>query len=305
MNASQHYWQRIFRRNPQLCSWQTGPQARVRDAVQSRLNETPGARRVLDFGIGNLGLYRVLDHDLMRRITLLGISESQQHDAADPLFDRSRIQILIGPGLTPFARVAPRSQDHAVCTYVFAYLSEQARAEALQCLARVLVPGGRLTLVLHHPRGARARKLQASASYWPAARTLYARLLERRYAEARALLRELDALLETTFASDGAHQRYLASYLKTARCFLRMFGQPDRPHTSVPPAAWQDCEDTQRLIDRERAMTCDSFRPVADPLVDLPLPDELSEINVREHVNPLSGRPIANLLCARKAQRSR
>jgi SAM-dependent methyltransferase len=304
MNASQHYWQRVFRGNPELCSWQAGQQVRVRDAVQSRLNETPGAQRVLDFGAGNLGLYRALDPDLMRRITLLGISESPQHDPDDPLFDRCRIQILIGPGLQPFARVAAESQDHVVCSYVFAYLNERTRARALQRFARVLVPGGRLTLVLHHPRGARARKLQASAPYWPALRTLYARLLERRYAEAHAALRELDAFLQAAFGNEPAYHRYLASYLKTARRFLAMFGQPDQSHIQIPHVALLDCEDTQRLIDREQAMTCDSFRPVLDPLADLPLASELTEVVSSEHLDPISGRPIANVLCARKAQGS-
>jgi SAM-dependent methyltransferase len=302
MNASQRYWQRVFRGNPELTSWQAGQQARVRAAVQSRLNATPGAQRVLDFGIGNLALYRALDPDLMRRITLLGITESQQHDTDDPLFDRSRIEILIGPGLEPFARVARESQHHVVCSYVFAYLDEPTRAQALQRFARVLVPGGRLTLVLHHPRGARARKLQASAPYWPAARTLYACLLDRDYDDAHARLLELDAFLQATFAGEPVYRRYLASYLKTARRFLTLFGRPDRPHTDIPDAAWQDCVDTQRLIDREQAMTCDSFRPVVDPLADLPLPSELGDVVVSEQVNPISGQPIANILCARRAQ---
>jgi hypothetical protein len=83
-----------------------------------------------------------------------------------------------------------------------------------------------------------------------------------------------------------------------------MFGQPDQSHIQIPHVALLDCEDTQRLIDREQAMTCDSFRPVLDPLADLPLASELTEVVSSEHLDPISGRPIANVLCARKAQGS-
>ena len=236
--ASEEYWRRIFTHNPDFCSWQSTKQAHVRDAVCACLNETPGPLRVLDFGIGNMGLYRVFEDSLMQRISLIGITESQQHTAEDRFLARYRIRIETGPGLSPCARVSNGTQDFVVCTYVFAYLDAQTRADALASFARVLVPGGKLVLVLHHPRGERARKFRCAEPYWPNARSLYERLLEGRYAEARALLHALTMFLNETFGADEGYLRYLGSYLKTAARFLEMFCADDADATrvcAIPP----------------------------------------------------------------------
>ena len=303
--ASEDYWRQIFTRNPSFCSWQSTKQAHVRDAVCACLNEIPGPLRVLDFGIGNMGLYRAFDDSLMQRISLIGMSESQQHAAQDPLLARHRIRVEIGPGLLPFARVANRSQDFVVCTYVFAYLDAQMRAEALAAFARVLVSGGRLVLVLHHPRGERARKFRSTEPYWPYARSLYERLLEGRYAEARALLHALTAFLNETFGKDDGYLRYLASYLKTAARFLEMFcaDHTDAKRVcAIPEPALIDCRDMRRLIDREWVMTCRSFHPIESPALELALPAELCLSNIAECVDPVCGSPMAHVVTATAAR---
>jgi hypothetical protein len=144
--------------DPDFCSWQTPKQRRVLHAVRECLREPAGRVRVLDFGVGSLGLYRALDDDLMRRIELLGFSPSQQHDPADPLLARHAIEIVVGRGLSPLAKVPAASQDRVVCSYVFDYLSDPARCGVLHAFARVLRGGGKLLLILHHPRGKRDRQ---------------------------------------------------------------------------------------------------------------------------------------------------
>jgi SAM-dependent methyltransferase len=299
--ASEDYWRRIFARNPDFCSWQSTKQAHVRDTVCACLNEIPGRLRVLDFGIGNLGLYRAFDDSLMQRISLTGITESQQHTAEDPLLARHRIRIETGPGLSPCARVSNSTQDCVVCTYVFAYLDAQTRADALACFARVLVPGGKLVLVLHHPRGERARKFRCAEPYWPSARSLYERLLEGRHTEARALLQALTMFLNETFGADEGYRRYLASYLKTAARFLETFCADEADATrvcAIPEAALFDCQDMQRLIDREWAMTCRSFHPIENPALELALPAELSLSDIVACIDPTCGSPIAYVVQA-------
>jgi SAM-dependent methyltransferase len=302
--ASSDYWRRIFTRNPDFCSWQSAKQAHVRDAVCACLNEIPGPLRVLDFGIGNMGLYRVLDDTLMGRIALTGISESQQHRADDPLLERHRIRIETGPGLAPCARVASGSQDVVLCTYVFAYLDAQMRADALAVFARVLVAGGTLVLVLHHPLGERERKFRRAETYWPEARSLYERLIEGRYAEARALLHRLTAFLKETFGADEAFNRYLTSYLKTAVRFIETFCPDEadaKPICAIPAAALFDCGEMRRLIDREWTMTSRSFHPIDNPGETLPLPPELPLSNIAECFDPTCGSPIARVVTATAA----
>ena len=300
-NTSADYWGRILLRKKDFCSWQTPKQRPVRDAVRARLLETPGPLRVLDFGIGSLDLYRSLESSgLLERISLTGISESQQHDEGDPLLARYRVHIALGPGLLPLADIAQRSQDHVLCTYVFAYLREEARSEALRAFARVLVPGAQLTLVLHHARGERARKFRSSEPYWQKAGLLYDRLLEGKYGLAGALLDDLNHSLFADFGRDPGYRSYLASYLKTAARFLATFCVNGRRVYRVPDVAVLDCENTREWIERELAMTCRSFHPVENPLEDLALPAELSHRNLLECTDPSSGMPMAHVLTAKK-----
>ena len=49
--ASEDYWRGIFTRNPDFCSWQSGRQAYVRDAVCARLNETGWPRRLVPLNL--------------------------------------------------------------------------------------------------------------------------------------------------------------------------------------------------------------------------------------------------------------
>jgi SAM-dependent methyltransferase len=252
--GSDQYWRGIFTRNPDFCSWQAHKQLPVRHAVRECLNDAPGLVRVLDFGIGSMGLYRALDEGLMRRMRLLGISESQQHDAADPLLARYAIDIAIGPGLAPLAQVPAQSRDRVVCSYVLDYLSDQARRDALAAFARIMADGAKLVLVLHHPYGRRAEKFRRSRAYWPQARALYEQLRSGRHDDARATLHDLELLLQRMFARDDRYRRYLSSYLNTARGFLSEF-QGDR---AIPQPALIACETAARAIDRERAMTCDA-----------------------------------------------
>lgn len=300
--ASADYWGRLLGRNPEFCGWQAPQQRHVLAAVRACLSERLGPLAVLDFGIGSMGLYRSLDDDLMRRITLIGLSESPQHDPADPLLARYRIRIAIGPGVAAFADVAPRSQDRVVCTYVFAYLAVSQRAQALAAFARVLVPGGKLVLALHHPRGERARKFRRSEPYWPKARQLYERLLQGRYGDASALLEELTAFLNEAFGRDYAYRRYLASYLKTATRFLATFCVDAKRVYPIHEEALADCRHTLRWIDRELAMTCRSFHPVENPALDLPLPAELTLSRIEECLDPGCGSPMANVVTAVKAR---
>jgi SAM-dependent methyltransferase len=295
---SEHYWRRIFEKNPDFCSWQAPQQRNVLTAVRAALNEREGALRVLDFGVGSLGLYRALDEPLLQRIELTGITESQQHTPDDPLLARHRIAIATGPGLSPLADVANESQDYVLCTYVFAYLSAATRAQALDAFARVLAPGGRLLLVLHHPQGERARKFARAERFWPLTNELYERLLRDRPREARALLDELNAFLNDAFANDHGYRRYLASYLKTAARFLELFGADGTRSREIPEQAVLDCRDVQRCCERELEMTCRSFRPVADPARDLALPHRLALSSVVELRDAGCGAPIANLLTA-------
>lgn len=299
--ASEDYWRRIFTRNPDFCSWQSAKQSQVRDVLCACLNETRGTLRALDFGIGNMGLYRMFDDGLMRRISLTGISESRQHSADDPLLERYPIRIMTGPDLSPCARVSSRSQDFVLCTYVFAYLDAQTRTDALAVFARMLVPGGRLLLVLHHPRSERARNFRRAEPYWPRARSLYQRLLEGRYAEARALLHSLAAFLDQTFGADEACHRYLASYLKTASRFLKIFCADDagaKQIYAIADPAREDCRETLRLIDREWSMTSRAFHPIENPSQNLALPDGLSLSDSVECVDPECGMPIAYVVTA-------
>ena len=299
LSASGAYWRGIFSRNPEFCSWQSPRQSRVREAVCACLNGMPGTLRTLDFGIGSLGLYRALDDTLMRRLSLTGISESQQHSAADPLLDRYPVRIAVGPGLSPLRGIADQSQDLVLCTYVFAYLDARMRRDALAAFARLLVPGGRLVLVLHHPRGERARKFHASEPYWPSVRLLYERLLTGRFAEARVQLHALTAYLAESFEADEIYPRYLASYLKTATRFLATFcaHTPDaRLVCAVHEEALRDCRDMLHLIDREWSMTCRAFNPITDPAQELEPPTALRLSDVAELVDPTCGAPIANLV---------
>ncbi len=295
---SQEYWRRIFQGRPDFCSWQEPKQLCVKDAVRDCLSERPGVLRVLDFGIGSMGLYRSLEDELMRRVTLTGVSESLQHDPADPLLARYPIEIAIGPGLSPLAKMPSASQDRVVCSYVFGYLSDQMRADALRAFARVLVGGGKLILVLHHPRGKRADKFRRSQPYWQQARELYRQLLQARYAEASALLHGLTDLLDASFAHDRQYRGYLASYLTTAERFISVYCPAGHRARPACEAALSDCERTLQLIGRELAMTCQSLRPIAHPARSLPLPGELTLTKLIECADPTDGLPIAHVLTA-------
>jgi len=296
--ASAQYWHGVFMRNPDFCSWQAPKQRCVRNAVRECLSEPVGLVRVLDFGIGNLGLYRALEDELMRRIELIGISESLQHDPADPLLARHAIDVVIAPGLSPLAQVLAGSQDRVVCSYVFDYLSDPARAGALCAFARVLAGGGKLLLVLHHPRGKRAEKVRRSRRYWPRARRLYELLLSGRHAEASALLNELTAWLRAAFGHDHRYRRYLASFLKTAELFMSELCLDGRAVCPVPEAVLVYFERCASSIDRERAMTCDALRPFEHPARDLPLPSELVLADLVECTDPTDDSPVAHVLIA-------
>jgi SAM-dependent methyltransferase len=298
LDTSDQYWRRLFMRNPDFCSWQAPKQQRVLDAVRGCLSEPAGRVRVLDFGIGSLGLYRALGDGLMRRLQLTGTSESQQHDAADSLLARYAIELAIGPGLAPLAALPDGSQDRVVCSYVLDYLSDRARADALRAFARVLTDEGKLLLVLHHPRGKRADKFRRSRSYWPIARALYERLLAARYAEASALHDELMALLHTRFDDDDRYREYLASYLRTAEHVMSDFCDGGRLIQAVPEEAWLACEHAAQLIDRELAMTCEALRPIERPASDLALPHELRLSELMECADPTDGSPMAYVLTA-------
>lgn len=296
--SSSHYWRGIFARNPDFCSWQTPKQARVRRAVRKCLSETSGRVRVLDFGIGSLGLYRSLEDELMERIQLTGISESLQHDAADPWLACHSIEVAIGPGLAPLAHVPAASQDRVVCTYVLDYLSDQMRADALAAFARVMAMGAKLVLVLHHPRGRRAEKFRRSQPFWSMARAVYDHLSNGRHAQANALLHELHALLNTELAPDARYRGYLASYLKTAQRFLSELCEDGRLTCTVPDAALLACEHAASSTDRERAMTCDALRPIEHPARDLVLPRALRLCDLFTHIDPTDGAPMAYVLTA-------
>jgi hypothetical protein len=153
---------------------------------------------------------------------------------------------------------------------------------------------------LHHPKGERARKFRESASFWPQARAVYSALLRRHDAEARARLTRLEDILTAQFAGDPRYRQYLASYLMTARRFLTLYSADGGAATPVLPEALFDCERTQRLIDREFSNTCQSFRPVADPALDLNLPSALLLSHVTECADPRNSVPIANVLTAHK-----
>jgi hypothetical protein len=297
-SSSEQYWRGIFMRNPDFCSWQAPRQLRVRNAVRDCLSEPTGLVRLLDFGIGSLGLYRALDDDLMRRLRITGVSESQQHDPEDPLLARHAIDVAIGPGLSPLAQVPAGSQDRLVCSYVFDYLSDRTRSEALRAFARVLAGGAKLLLVLHHPRGKRADKFRRSRPYWRMARVLYEWLSNGRHAEASALLKELTIMLNAVFGDDDTYRGYLASYAKTAERFLSEFCVDGRLARPVPEAALIDCERTAGLIDRELAMTCEALRPIEHPASEISLPSELMSADLVECADPSDGSPIAHVLTA-------
>jgi hypothetical protein len=89
---------------------------------------------------------------------------------------------------------------------------------------------------------------------------------------------------------DERHRAYLASYLKTAQRFLA--------ELPVPDAALLACEHTLRSIDRERAMTCEALRPIAQPARELVLPRGLTLSGVAEHIDPTNDAPMANVLTA-------
>lgn len=299
--ATGDYWRRIFARNPDFCSWQCDKQKHVLEYVTARLDELPGAVRVLDFGVGNLGLYRAFDDALMRRLALTGTSESEQHRSDDPLLARYHVRILIGAGLAPLELVENGSQDVVLCTYVLDYLDAQMRADVLAAFARVLAPGGRLVLALHHPQGERQRKFQRAARFWPEAHALYDRLISGRYAEARELLQVLNALLRETFGADAAFARYLASYLKVATRFIEAFCSDTEtrlPQSGIPRAALSDCGAMLNLIEREWSMTSESLQPIEDPGETLPLPAALRVADVAECSDPSCGSPLANVMTA-------
>ena len=189
-----------------------------------------GASACSTSGIGSMGLYRSLEDELMSRIRLTGISESQQHDAADPWVARHAIEIAVGPDLAPLANVAAASQDRIVCTYVLDYLSDPMRSDALIAFARVMLPGAKLVLVLHHPHGRRANKFRRSRPYWPMAHDVYAHLLgglirtsERAAARGRSLaghdLRARRAIprLPHVLSEDGAALRVRAVQARAVR----------------------------------------------------------------------------------------
>ncbi len=296
--VSADYWGGLFTRNPDFCSWQAPQQSEVKRAVSACLVEGPSPLRVLDFGVGAFGLYRALGDELMQRIALTAISESQQHDPADPFLQQHKVRIEVGANLLPLADIPPASQDRVLCTYVFAYLDPPTRANALFAFTRLLTTNGTLVLVLHHPDGERAKKFRKAAPYWPMAREIYACLLRGQQTEAKMQMQALTNFLDSTFPEEQTFRNYLASYLKTATGFLSTYCESSSDGVHITDEALSDCRATQRSIDREYCMTCQSFNPVKDPATDLSLPEELTLLGVKECMDPRSGAPIANVLTA-------
>ena len=301
--ASKDYWQRIFRNNPRFSSWQHAKQRAVKREILKSLGGSRDPLRVLDFGIGNLGLYHCFDHALLDRLELTGISESEQHDPNDELLTRYRIDVITGEGVSPLEAIRSESMDVVISTYVLAYLNGATRARLLEELGRVLAPNGELVLVLHHPAGRRNRAFKRSYRYWISARQLYLQLLDGRWANARQTLAGLAHLLSEHFPDDVQHRRYLASYIRTGARFVEMFCRSAKEASAIPEQAFIDCEETVRLIDREFAMTCQSFNPIHDPIGDLVLPASLRVARLTECRDPTDNTPIANVFRACKDDR--
>lgn len=299
--TSGEYWSRIFRRNPEFCSWRASQQAEVLEAIKSEIDTVKRRRiRVLDFGIGSLGLYRALDDSYVRAMVLTGISESKQHNDADPWIAQHSIRIFVGPGVKPLYDLTPSSFDMVICTYVFAYLSDEMRARALAGFCRALAPGGKLLLVLHHPEGDRARKITQAKRYWPLARHVYTSLLNGNYALSKRLLLRSLQMLDHAFSADYEYLNYLVSYLRSADQVLERYIHANTRVKPIPDVAIADCEGTLKLIDREVSMTCDRFHPVKDPEEDLTLPSALALHSLRVCRDPRNGAPMANVLTAIK-----
>lgn len=298
--ASKDYWQRIFRNNPSFSSWQHVKQSAVKGEIQKSLVKLRDPLRVLDFGIGNLGLYHCFDGALLNRLELTGISESQQHDPTDELLRRYRIEVITGEGVSPLSTIRSESMDVVISTYVLAYLDDTARARLLAELGRILAPTGELVLVLHHPAGRRSRAFKGSYSHWINARRLYLQLLSGQWNRARQTLAGLIDDLSERFPEDAQHRRYLESYIRTGARFLEMFCVSADEESSIPERALIDCEETIRLIDREFAMTCQSFNPIYNPIIDIALPAGLRFAGLTECWDPSDSMPIANVFRASK-----
>jgi SAM-dependent methyltransferase len=144
--ASGDYWRRIFENNPSFSSWHEAKQSEVKNEIVAKLRQGRVPLRVLDYGIGNMGLYRCLDGDLMDSLDLTGVSESQQHDADDELISRFRVNVVVGSGLSPLFAIPSGSKDRIISSYVFAYLDDSIRADLLREFARILAPTGELIL---------------------------------------------------------------------------------------------------------------------------------------------------------------
>lgn len=258
------YWRGIFTRHPGFCSWQTPRQAAVRAAIESTLSRLPRPARVLDFGVGNLGLYHALAPELLDGLSLTGVSESAQHDPHDPLLARMRGKVLVTPQSLPLA-LPTASVDLALATYVLAYLDEARRRQLLLEFARVIAPGGRLLLALHHPESRRHDSFRRSAPFWQHAERAYVGLLAGDYDAAARHTSAAEAHVQDGFHDDPQHARYLRSHLRTAARFLEYFVREGLLTALPPSVAIDDCRDTLGRITRERAMTTDGFAPVLEP----------------------------------------
>jgi SAM-dependent methyltransferase len=298
--SSEDYWRRIFKNNPNFSSWNTPKQSQVKNEILNKLNQGKKPLRILDYGIGNMGLYRCFENSLLNRIQLTGISQSQQHDENDKLIRNFQIKILIGKDLSPFSEILSESNDYIISSYVFAYLEKNRHAKLLEEFCRVLVPNGELILVLHHPDGRRNKKFKLSETYWTKTLELYTQLIYGNYNTAKINLDSIQKYLYDTFSDDVKYKNYLESYIKVGVKFLEHYYTHTVKDCTILENALFDFKSMIQLVKREFTMTYKSFQPIKNPKTDIVLPPRLLFSQLIECFDPTDQTPIANFFTAVK-----
>jgi SAM-dependent methyltransferase len=298
--SSEDYWRRIFKNNPNFSSWNTPKQSQVKNEILNKLDQGKKPLRILDYGIGNMGLYRCFDDSLLNRIQLTGISQSQQYDEDDKLIKNFQIKIIIGKDLSPFSEILSESNDYVISSYVFAYLEKNKHAKLLEEFCRVLVPNGEIILILHHPDGRRNKKFKLSEPYWTKTLELYTQLIYGSYNAAKISLDSIKNYLYSTFSDDVKYRNYLESYIKVAVKFLEYYYTNAEKNCTMLEDALFDFKSMIQLVKREFTMTYKSFQPIKNPKTDIVLPPGLLFSQLTECFDPTDQTPIANFFTAVK-----
>ncbi len=285
------FWKSVYAHNALFTGWHTDMQAEAIEFIKTRLASKPRPLALLDFGIANGALYQALKPEILAGIRLHGLAHSAQLDPSKKPIGAEAFTVDVQPDMTELLRSKGGTFDMALCTYVFAYLDDAERREVLSALMHAVRPDGEIVLVLHHPASSISEQYNEYRPYWLVLFELFQALVENQHSVAQKCYgRLIDHLGSCTHIGPDVKQR-VEKYMAIVGHALH---DSNAPRDKVP-------EELQEMFAevRNQLIIPSTFRPILNPLTDLPLPPGL-ELVRHQVLYDVKKQPVATGLVLKR-----